>query len=155
MQAHFDSTILPSLGVTAELQKAFRSISAYNLPQEGNITKLLKEIRLQVLLHQRVKYVDQLAMFSSNILSFYLEQYVSQLNGKKSAACRIDLRAIVNKYYTDIVTHAYEQAIDSYNRSLDERLNDDQPRSYDEIYSIIKLCRVAVMEKYLQISEEA
>ena len=61
----------------------------------------------------------------------------------------------MNKYYTDIVTHAYEQAIDSYNRSLDERLNDDQPRSYDEIYSIIKLCRVAVMEKYLQISEEA
>lgn len=61
----------------------------------------------------------------------------------------------MRKYYTDIVTHAYEEAIDSYNRCLDERLSDDQPKSYEEIYSIIKMCRVAVMEKYLQISEEA
>lgn len=96
-------------------------------------------------------------MFSSNILSFYLEQYVSTvLNDKRqSSALTLDTHQIVEKYYTDIVNHAYEQATDSYNKILDKGLKDDQPKSYDEIFDIIIMCRVAVMEKYLQISEEA
>lgn len=147
MQAHFESAVLPRLGVTAHLQKAFRSISAFNLPKEGNITKLLKEIRLQILLLQRVKYVDQLQMFSSNILSFYLEQQVAQMNNRSNQT--VDLSAIVSKYYSDIVHFAYDQAIDSYNRCLEERLINDEPHSYDQIYEIIKMCRVAAMEKFM------